>query len=332
MIVRDVETHAVTLMDIPLWLRLMDKATVLDNEFEYTREVGAPNGAELSRALWQRDFHTLITRSGRQPVIGQFRLRSDQPTAQIVYLAPYQETDSDDQAWLYTLDAMAQEAGKREARALVAEVSEESELITIMRSAGYAVYARQQIWWRDPTAAMTTTATAYLREATEADTLRIQSLLAHTVPPLLQPLTGVLGNPNGWIYAPNDRTGAYFATTQGKYGVYVVPHFHPDYQDEAGAIFRALLSQIRRTQQRPVYVCVRHHQDWIAEVLEKTRFAPGPQQAVMVKHLTARVRQTTLEITPETAWAFAVPEPPTSSAIAVIPEAGRARKKSWKDE
>lgn len=316
---RDTETRHVTLVDIPLVRRLADDCTVLDSEMCFTRDVTGPNGTLISSILLpQRGWHTLISRSDTDQVVGQFRLRHDEPHAHIVYVAPGLDYQADT-AWLHVLDAMAREAGRQGAHAIIAEVNENEPLFETMRNAGYAVYARQEVWQRLPDHVMTYTNAVELREATADDEFEVQSLLTSTVPSLVQQYAAPPSDMDGLVYRPVERIEAYIAVAEGRHGVYMIPYLHPDTMSVAPAIFRAALRQIDRARKVPVYVSVRRYQDWIVEALAETGFHPITNQAVMVKHITAGVRHATfrslesqLERVPSAA------KPPTLSGVVVI--------------
>ena len=318
MLPRDIDTRTVTLVDIPLVIRLIDKATVLDNQLAYTRDVSVPNGTTLSDALLAPRVHTLVTRSDKEQAIGQFRLRSSDSCAQIVYLAPRLDDNMDNTLYLHTLDAMAREAGKNAARSLVAEVDEASALFETMRNAGYAVYARQQIWRRLPGNNLGDSSPLCALEEGDITTPGVQPLLAQTIAPLLRPITAPPSNLSGWVYRQEDKTAAYIAVSEGKNGVYLIPYLHPGIISELGAIFTALVQRVQ-SKKRPIYICVRRHQDWMTSVLEQVDFEPGPNQAVMVKHLTAGVRQASFEMVQQPLGTDVVPvKPPSNSNVVDI--------------
>lgn len=317
MLTRDIDSRTVTVVDIPLVIRLIDKAMVLDNELGYTREVSAPTGATLSDALLSPRVHTLVTRSDKEQAIGQFRIRSSNSCAQIVYLAPHLDDSMDNTLHLHTLDAMARQAGKNGTRSLVAEVNEASPLFETMRHGGYAVYARQQIWRRRPGIDLHADPVCTLQEG-DINAPGVQSLLAQTIAPLLRPITAPPSNLSGWVYRHDDKTAAYIAVSEGKNGVYLIPYLHPDIISELRAIFATLIQRVQ-PKKRPVYVCVRRHQDWMTSALEQVDFEPGPNQAVMVKHLTAGVRQASFELAQQPLGSDAVPvKPPSKSNVVDI--------------
>ena len=60
-------------------------------------------------------------------------------------------------------------------------------------------------------------------------------------------------------------------------------------------IVAAALQQIDRCRKLPIYICVRGYQGWLENAARDLGFAPLLEQAVMVKHLTAGVRQASFE-------------------------------------
>ena len=293
MSIRDTaETRAATLVDIPLVRRLSEQGTVLDSELTFTRDAGGPGGARFFTLLLPyRGVHTLVTRTDKYQVVGQLRLR-DTTYAHIAYIAPTLEDGEDDTAWMHILDAMAVEAGKRGAHILVAEVDELAPLFKTMRLASYSIYARQEIW-ESPAgdySAFEPVARVELAETTEADLPEIQLLYGNVVPRLVQPITGLPNAGQGWVYRKDDRVEGYIGLAEGKAGVYLMPHLHPDVFSDAPAILASAVAQAARSSKAPVYVRVRRYQDWLDNALIELGFEICARQAVMVKHIAAGVR------------------------------------------
>lgn len=309
---RDADTRAVTLVDLPVVTRLIDKGVVLDSDIEFTRDARGLNGAVFSAILLpQRGVQTLVTRSGKQTLVGQMRVRNDDHVAQIIYISPDIDGDMDDSAWLHILDAMAREAGRHGAHVLVAEVDEDSPLFETMRTAGFAVYARQQIWRRQPGPYPAVDLKIDLDDVHDDDTQAIYGLMANTVPRLIQQVAQPPPDAGGWVYRKDGRIEAYLMATEGRQGVYVVPYIHPDCSLELAAIFDAVLQRVAHSHRTPVYVCVRRHTGWIASTLEYLDFEPGPRQAVMVRHITAGIRQAHFSPVKQPARAVTAHKPPT---------------------
>ncbi len=286
------ETRIVSLVDIPLVRRLSESGTALDSELCYTQDSSQHSSGLLSLLLPYRGVHTMVTRGDKQQVVGQFRLRQD-TYAHIAYIAPSLETESDDDtAWLHILDAMALEAGKRGAHILAAEVDELAPLFKTMRNASYAIYARQEIWQRFPEdrQAAAGNRTAEVQPVQETDVMGIQMLYGNIVPKLVQPITEMPEEGDGFVYRKQDRVEGCIGVVEGKMGVYLMPHLHPDVFSDAAAIIAATIEKIDRCNRLPVYVRVRRYQDWLDDALRELGFELHARQAVMVKHIAAGVR------------------------------------------
>ena len=270
----DNETRVVSLVDLPVMRRLGQDALILDSALEYTQRVHEPNTATLTNLLLpNRKVHTLLTRVGDDQVIGQFRLNGHEHNAHIVYIAPTLEANRDNTAWLHILDGMAHEAGQRDAHALVAEVHEDNCLFEIMRSTGFAVYSRRQIWQKPAgEIAWPQNTIIPIEPAVDADTPGIQSLIAQIVPALMQPFVMPDGEMNGWVYRQDGKVMAYVGATSGNLGIYLKPFIHPDAMSDTNAIIVSLLAQIGKSNALPIFVNVSRYLDWIGTSLEKTGF------------------------------------------------------------
>lgn len=289
---READTRTINLVDIPLIRRISDDAAVLNCELACTDNVHGPSGAILTSILLpQRGLYTLVTRSGKPQVVGQFRLRGDEQNAHIVYLAPTPQPGDDDTGWLFMLDAMTREAGKLHAHALIGEIEEDSPLFETMRNSGFAVYARQQVWRRMPGEYVCLEPPVNLRESVSSDYGQIQSLIGQTVPSLLQQVIAPSGDLNGWVYDKDGQIEAYLDVIMGKHGIYVVPYISMDVMAETPAIVHYLTQNLQKSSKLPIYVCIRRYQEWIRTALEALQFEPGARQAVMVRRIAAMVRQ-----------------------------------------
>lgn len=284
------DTRIISFVDIPLVRRLTSNGTVLDSEMGLTRDARGPNSLLLSSLLFPRGFYTLVARSDNQPVIGQFRYRPDDTAAHIVYLAPSLDESHEDTVWLHILDAMAAEAGKHGAHSLVAEVEPTSALFETMRTAGFAVYARQKIWRHNPVQLDADDRTVELTEETDHDQVGISSLIAKIMPPILQPVAAPHTEMEGLVYRKQDRVEAYIGISEGKHGVYLLPFMHPDVMSEAADIIATAVAHTERADKVPVYVCVRSYQDWLDDVMLDLNFEAWIEQAVMVKQIAAGIR------------------------------------------
>ena len=203
--------------------------------------------------------------------------------------------DEDDTIWLHMLDAMAEQAGKNGAHTLVGEIELSHRLFETMRRAGYAVYSRQVIWQRSPLTQGFASPDLTVTAETESDEIGIAALLGCTIPRILQSVMEPSAEMAGLVYRKDGQVEAYLAYSEGRHGVYVMPYVHPEVLSEAANIVAAALLKIERCRKLPVYICVRGYQGWLENAMRDLGFSPWLEQAVMVKHLTAGVRQTSFD-------------------------------------
>jgi hypothetical protein len=234
--------------------------------------------------------YTLVSRSEKQQVVGQFRYRPDDLNAHIVYIAPALDEDIEDTVWLNILDAMCREAGKHGAHSLIAEVETSSHLFETLRTARFSTYARQIIWRHDAVDIDPANCVIDLEVETNSDQIGVMSLINYTVPTILQQVAAPPSDMEGLIYRKNGRIEAYIGVSEGVNGVYLLPFIHPDVLGEAENIIEAAVAQIDRCAKVPIYVCVRSYQNWLNPIFEDLGFEEWIEQAVMVKQIAAGIR------------------------------------------
>lgn len=291
-----IDTHIAGITDWPTVRRLVEQSVTLENESAFTSDVKATTGGLLSGIILPaRGLCTVVARrDSQQTVAGQLKLRVDDTYAHLTYLAPCPVPEEDDSAWLHALDALAREAGKLRAHALIAEVNEDSPMFTLLRSAGYAVYTRQQVWVRQGLA--TNMPSRFkLREESQADAGDVFGLMNMTIPKMVQPIAAPPGDMPRLVYRDGGKLLAYVAYSLGKRGVYIIPYFHPDVLPDAAALIDATLQMIAPTSKLPISIVVRRYQDWLAHAMERLGFTCGAEQAVMVKYIAAGLRHATFE-------------------------------------
>ena len=286
------DTHSMKLRDLPLMLRLKQNAIVLHSELGLTEDARGQNSALLSSIVFPRGLHTLLGHINDKNVVGQFRYRPGKSNAHIVYLAPTLDEHEDDTTWLHMLDAMAEQAGENGAHNLVGEVELSHRLFETMRRAGYAVYSRQVIWRHSPIVAGFPFSDLQITPESEDDQIGIAALLGCTIPRIMQAVMGPSADMEGLVYRKDGQVEAYVAYSEGKHGVYLLPFLHPEVLTEAPDIVAAALQKIERCRKLPVYISVRGYQGWLENAMLDLGFSPWLEQAVMVKHLTAGIRQT----------------------------------------
>lgn len=295
--IRYADPRPVTPLDLPFVRRAMAHHLSLDVTTAVTRGTAGLEHVLLS-AVPLTDFGapTFVLRQGDGGYAGQFRQRPGDSVAYLTFLAP-DPHEGDVYDWVRVLEALVIEAGKRGAQLVNAEIADDHPILVAFRRAGFAVYARQTIVRRAPGhslngQAVDEAAGVHLRAATERDVIAITTLLANTVPRLLQQAEPMPGpEPNGLVYVRDGVLAAYLALVEGKNGIVIKPYFHPEVTDLASVIVCAALRHIPRAEQLPVYLYARAYQDWLRGALEEAAFESWAHQALMVKSTLVRVER-----------------------------------------
>lgn len=280
-------------IDLPLVHRLTPLGISLDSLTSLTRGVHTIEGAVWS-ALPHSDLGTptFVLRDGDNSYVAQFRHKLGESHAHIVFIAPDFDVCASEDAWLSLLDAMIVAAGRRGALTLSAEVAETTNSFALLRQAGFAVYARQEIWKRDP-APVRPMSPDVLRPCSELDAIGLHSLYTHCVPRMVrQAETAPEVRHNAWVYEHDGRPAAYLTAQEGKCGIYLQGLLQAEVCfGRAREIIGSALNRLPRADKLPTYFVVRRYQDWLGGPLESFGFAPFASQAVMVRHTTRRVEQ-----------------------------------------
>lgn len=282
------DTHTLSLVDIPLVRRLSGSTMMLDTRIGCTAASAVQNSTLLASILPYTSRYTLVARANNQPAVGQFFITPDGQHARIVYMAPHLPANIPDDAWLLALDGMVREAGRHGAHTLTAEVDEGLPLFETMRHSGFAVYARQQLWYRPPGPPHMGLPEIAIEATSEQDMPGIISLYSRVTPRLLQQV-GIPPDHNGFLYREADRVMAYINVAEGRDGLYLMPYIDPAVLPIAEQIIAAAVLELPRIDRLPVTVRVRRHQGWLGAKLEDMGFEQHSKQAVMVRHIAAGV-------------------------------------------
>jgi hypothetical protein len=283
-------------IDLPLVRRLTPQGVSLDSATNLTRGVNIIEGAVWGAVpLADLGTPTFVIRQSEHNYVAQFRHKTGEQHAHIVFIAPDLTRCESEHAWLNLLDAMTAAAGRRGATTLNAEVAETSEEFLTLQQAGFAIYARQEIWKRHP-APVPAKGNPVLRPSSDTDAIGIHSLYASIIPRMVLH-ADELPDPRhgGLVYEHNGKIAAFFAAQEGKYGIYVRAFIHPDEcNGQVDKILHNALAFLPRAEKLPVYFSVRRYQSWLGGALEALGFEPSASQAVMVKHTVCRIEHPVL--------------------------------------
>ena len=271
--------RSLDLLDLPTIYRCRGEAVGLDTARALTR--GNPLGAIglLAYMNPQRHVYSAISSEEGTMLLGGVSQNNGEPYARLLYVAPASNLGHPSLPGL--LDSLSAEAGSWGAFHVLAELDEDSAAFVPLRRAGFSVYAGQRMW--DASAITTASDRSKWPRARSVHLPVIQNLHHQIVPPLLQPIEPAPRRASGFICSESGP--CYASTSTGMNGIVVFPLIHPDAKDVADKL-SSLVDHLPNRGGRPVYVCVRTYQAWLEHVLEDLGARPGPQQAIMVKHMT----------------------------------------------
>jgi len=277
--------------DLRLLHRLRRDGLCLHAQVAYTRGPHALQTALLDVLTPGRSTHTLVARPllpGEPAAVGQIAHDLGDSVARLGFIGPTAQVDG--AVGLGLLDALSQEAGMRGAHNLIAEVDEDQPAFECLRRAGFAVYARQQIWRWEGTPSPEQAYDDVWRSEVPGDGEAIAWLVANLVPGLVLQVEAAPGRSRrGLLHWAEGELRAYLDLERGPRGVWAQPYIHPAVE----AIDMLLAAFLRRSAEsdRPVYLCLRSYQSWMVGALVRLGFERVAEQAVMVRRLAATVRR-----------------------------------------
>ena len=238
---------------------------------------------------------TAIQEDDLTSVMGQVLQSNSDTFARISFLAPGAALGEE----VPLLDHLVLQAGNWGALYVVAEVDEGHIAFKSLRKAGFSTYAWQKAWQLSDSAESDQQAQWKIPSA--AEMLAVQSLYSQIVPALVQPVDTLPRKPGGLICRLDGNIQMYAGITSGPAGIWIQPLVHPD-ATCAAVCLQALLRVLPNQAGRPVYLCMRSYQAWLESALEDLGAEAGPRQAVMVKNLTAMIREDVKVKVPEKAF------------------------------
>ncbi len=225
-----------------------------------------------------------------KPIIGQVTYSSGASYARFSFLAPGEALEQNELTAL--AEYIVTQMGQLGVYHILADVDESNPVFQILHRSGFAIYARQRVWCLDGELAGDSNSSAW-RASQSRDALGVHSLYGNVVPGLVQQVEPLPKKDfKGVVYYQNGELFAFVELKYGRKGIWVQPFVHPDAQGFDRQLTQ-LLYELPGRRDRPLYICVRSYQSWLETAVEAMGAQPGPQQAVMVRHLaiTRRVNQ-----------------------------------------
>src|SRR5512139_2676659 len=222
-----------------------------------------------------------------RPLIGQITYVNGSANARLSDLAPENGLEAVDLSALS--DFMVMQVGMRGAFHVLADVDENSQIYPVLRRAGFAIYARKRIWRLDGKAIGDEDRVSW-RPSRSGDVIGAHSLYSNVVPGLIQQVEPLPKKVlKGFVHHQHGELRAFVELKYGRNGIWVQPFVHPDAEFFDRHLIQ-LLRQLPGRNGRPLYICIRSYQSWLETAIEEAGAQSGPQQAVMVRHLSVNLR------------------------------------------
>ncbi len=279
------------LRDLPLLPRYRHRGLFLDSTRVLIHgSIMVPMGALTSfvgPTLRMFTYRCENSSTPGKPILCQVTYSAGASYARLSFIAP---EDGLEQPELTALtEYITKEMGLLGVFHILADVDETSPVFQRMHRAGFAIYARQRIWRLDGEPHGEKNSAPW-RASRAHDTISVRSLYSNVVPGLVQQVEPVPQKGlKGVVYYQNSELLAFIELKYGRNGIWVQPFIHPDTAGFACHLAH-LLQVLPGRRERPLYICVRSYQSWLESAVEAMGAQPGPQQAVMVRHLAVARR------------------------------------------
>jgi hypothetical protein len=313
--------------DLPVLHRYRSECIFLDSmQYLMHGPLRVPTGTIFAYLIPGTGISTYYcTEDGKEsaPILSQVNHPVGTSSARLSYITP--KSALPEIHLVDFFDHIVKDIGDRGAIHLLAEVDEHEPFFEMLHQAGFAIYARQRIWKLEEN--HPETAESPWKTAREADGAGIRFLYSNLVPALVQQVeTAPSSRFRGMVYYQGTELFAYVELRYGLQGIWAQPFIHPD-AESAVDLLHSILQEVPFRRSRPVYVCLRSYQSWLEPMLEEMQALPGPQQAVMVRHLAVTRRVTQPLALPTLNGKTAEPTAPIAQ-IKVLNE-GHDRKKDY---
>lgn len=242
-----------------------------------------------------RGVYTAVTRAEEDglPLIGQVNYVPGERSARLAFLMAQAEMGENSARAL--LENLIIRAGSWGAANVLAELDEAQAVFGMLRSVGFTVYGRQEVW-QVPALKQSAPGNEWeWQEATPVDAGPVLRLCQALLPPLVQSAEEMFAFcPQGWVVRREEQVVGYVQVLAGSQGICLQPLFHPQIIDVRSLLVKLisrLPAMLLLPLERPVYVLVRAYQAGLAGILAELEGQKISQQALLVKHLAIRSRQ-----------------------------------------
>lgn len=221
-------------------------------------------------------------------------------------VTPGLDEDEDAQGvWSRLVNHIVTVAGERGIQRVFACVADESQEMAILLSAGFSVYAREDIFGLAPDAHPQAVAPGGIRSEQSVDHWGINQLYRAITPHLVQQAESPTGHTGtewlsgsitwsqgeGFVLEDQEGIAGYGHLMPGRIGHWLTLLLHPRAYKQIDRLLDYALALLNYYPPYPVYCAVRDYQGGIRVPLEERGFSPMSIQCRLVKHTTARVKE-----------------------------------------
>jgi hypothetical protein len=243
----------------------------------------------------------------------QMRGRHGRPETDIVFLAPALDEHTDAVSiWYRLLAECAQATGARGGQRLFAQVPSGNGIEEVFRQAGYSTYAHDDVYYCD-CLPIASTQTNILRRQRARDGWNLLRLFAELTPRAVQVAEGMLSpegqggkmgdwwdqsRRSGFILEVDGELAGAVRIRRGQNAYWLRFGLHPQASEHADTLLHGALSLLRAAPRRPIYCSVRDYESGMIPALEQAGFQHFQTRSLLVKHMTARAKETIFNLMP----------------------------------
>jgi hypothetical protein len=307
------------LRDTPLVARLERLGTALDTEEQLTHPRSALHSALLDKLLSPRagpstfilDHHD---EHGKHLGMAQVRLRPERQERDIVFISPTLDTNNSSKTiWQRLLTHLCVQMAEQGNLRIYAHLPMESEALCLFKLLGFLEYSQEEIYRLAPGRKHLPLKTSLtLRPQEASDGWGLQKLYTAQTPRQVQNAEGLAqgkwalprrrwssqGRRQGYVWEEEGELLGALHIRAGSRGYWIQTLLHPDALEQAEPLCRAALDLIGPAPRLPIYFAWRQYEAGWQNVLPVVGFEPFTCQALVVKHMAVRVRETTPMLIP----------------------------------
>jgi len=279
------DVRPLRLHDLPFAYRFVGLGVSFDAEINLT--VG-DDGFRQALMASTGEMQVYVLRDSDGGALAQLHYLPDTHYVRLAYVAPSLAEGADEPLWQTMLDGLTAVAGERGMVTIIAEASDAQPEFEILRRAGFAVYARQDLWERPPNPA--SSPSFQLRAAKNPeDQQALLSLYGALVPGLIkhvEPPPTVAD----CCYVADGQRGieGLVVVYEGANGVLLETYLAPNSMRGPRDLLDAALNAVK-ADGKAVYCRVRDYMACQANTLMDGGFQHMGMQAVMYRHTAVRI-------------------------------------------